>query len=224
MSRIGRQITPLPRTPMLLTPDRAMLTALAYQLGPGRYYQPAYRFIAADIAIDRGSLLDVGTGPGWVAIHAAAGRPDVDAVGIDTCSSMLGFANSNRQGRLNVTFRQMDATTIVYPERTFEVAVAVQSAHHWSNPAAVFAEVHRVLVEGGRFFVYEADPDAPVPAEWIARTGPWPPHAFIKRQWRKFGMDEPRWATLKAVAEASPFGPEVAEERHGFYRRLLCNT
>lgn len=207
---------------MGLLPDRSSLTALAYQLGPGRYYQPAYRFIAADVGIERGSFLDVGTGPGWVAIHAASGRPDVDAVGIDTSPAMLNFANANRQGRLNVTFREMDAANIVFPERTFEVAVAVQAAHHWKEPAPIFAEVHRVLVEGGKFYVYEADPASDVPSDWVARKGPWPPDSFIKKQWAKFGMDDARWAALKSVAEASPFGPEIEEERHGFYRRLVC--
>ncbi len=207
---------------MPLLPDRRFWTALAYQMGPGRYYQPAYRFIANDIAVERGALLDVGTGPGWVAIHAASGRADVDAVGIDTCPHMLEFAEQNRQGRLNVTFRKMDATRIVYPERTFDAAVSVQSAHHWSDPAAIFAEVYRVLAEGGVFYVYEADPDAEVPPDWIARIGAFPPDAFIKRQWERFGMDAARWGALRAVAEASPFGPDIGDERHGFYRRLVC--
>jgi ubiquinone/menaquinone biosynthesis C-methylase UbiE len=206
---------------MGLLPDRRQLTALAYQVGPGRYYQPAYRFIATDIGVERGSLLDVGTGPGWVAIHLGAGRPEVDVVGIDLCDHMLGFAEANKKGRLNITFRKMDAARIVYPERTFALAVAVQAAHHWADPAAVFAEVHRVLEEGGVFYVYEADPDSEVPADWIARQGGFPPDGFVRRQWRKYGMDEGRWGQLRAIAAASPFG-EPSDERHGFYRRLVC--
>jgi ubiquinone/menaquinone biosynthesis C-methylase UbiE len=206
---------------MGLLPDRRKLTALAYQMGPGRYYQPAYRFIAADIGVERGSLLDIGTGPGWVAIHLGAGRPEVDVVGIDVCEHMLRFAEANKRGRLNVTFRNMNAERIVYPERTFEAAVAVQAAHHWKNPAAVFAEVYRVLVEGGKFYVYEADPDAEVPPDWIARTNGLPPDSFIRRQWKKYGMDEVKWGELRAIAAVSPFG-EPDDERHGFYRRLVC--
>lgn len=207
---------------MGLLPSRRKLSALAYQVGPGRYYQPAYRFIAADVGVDRGAVLDVGTGPGWVAIHLAAGRPDVDAVGIDLCDSMLQFAESNKQGRLNVTFRKMNAEKIVFPDRTFEVAVAVQAAHHWANPAAVFAEVHRVLVDGGRFYVYEADPAAALPEGWIQKRGVFPPDALVRRQWARYGMDDARWAALRDVACASPFGPDLGDERHGFYRRLVC--
>jgi ubiquinone/menaquinone biosynthesis C-methylase UbiE len=207
---------------MSLLPDRAALTALAYQLGPSRYYQPAYRFIAADVGTERGSFLDVGTGTGWLAIHVASGRREVDAVGIDTSAPMLHYADSNKGDRLNVTFRKMDATNIVYPARTFESAAAVQSAHHWADPAGVFAEVHRVLVDGGRFYVYEADPEAEVPADWIARKGRLPPDAFLRRQWARFGMDTARWSNLRRFAEASPFGPDIDDERHGFYRRLVC--
>ncbi len=207
---------------MGLLPDRRKLTALAYQVGPGRYYQPAYRFIAADVAVERGAVLDVGTGPGWLAIHLAAGRPDVDAVGIDVCSTMLGFAEANKQGRLNVTFREMDAQKIVYPDRTFEVAVAVQSAHHWKDAPAVFAEVYRVLAEGGKFYVYEADPAASLPEGWIQKQAGFPPDALVRRQWAKYGMDDARWTALRGVAAASPFGPDLVDERHGFYRRLVC--
>lgn len=208
---------------MSLFPEgRRSLTAWVYQLGPGRFYQPAYRFIAADVGVERGSVLDVGTGPGWLAIHLAAGRPEVDAVGIDTSTTMLELAEANKGGRLNVTFRKMDATDIVYPEGTFEVAVAIQSAHHWTDPDGVFREVHRVLVPGGRFYVYEADPDGEIPSDWIARTGPFPTEGYLRRVWRKYGMDQAKWDGLRARAEASPFGPDIGDERHGFYRRLVC--
>ena len=207
---------------MGLLPDRRQLTALAYQLGPARYYQPAYRFIAADIGVERGSALDVGCGPGWLAIHLAAGRPEVDAIGIDICDHMLTFAEANKRGRLNVTFRKMDAAQIVYPADTFRVAAAVQAAHHWTNAVAVFDEVYRVMVEGGKFYVYEADPAGEVPADWIARKGPWPTDRYVRGQWRKFGMDADRWAALRATAEGSSFAGSIADERHGFYRRLVC--
>lgn len=203
-------------------PDRRQLTALAYQMGPARYYQPAYRFIAADIGVERGSVLDVGCGPGWLAIHLGAGRPEVDAIGIDICDHMLTFAEANKRGRLNVTFRNMDAANIVYPKDTFEVAAAVQAAHHWTDAGAIFREVRRVLVEGGKFYVYEADPESEVPADWIAKKGPWPSNGYVRGQWKKFGMDAGRWGELRAVAEAAGFLGGVTDERHGFYRRLVC--
>jgi ubiquinone/menaquinone biosynthesis C-methylase UbiE len=208
---------------MLLLPEgRRTLTAVAYDRGPARWYQPAYRYIAADIGVTEGAWLDLGCGPGWLCVRAAEGHPELDVVGIDTSDTMLGIAARNRRGRLNVTLRKMDAAQIVYPAGTFRVVTAVQAAHHWTDPGPIFAEAWRVLSPGGAFYVYEADPDADIPAEWIERTAGWPPDALLRRQWRRYGMDAARWSALLDIARASPFGHAVSDERHGFYRRLVC--
>ena len=136
---------------------------------------------------------------------------------------LLTFANRNKGPRLNVTFREMDATAIVYPPGTFDTAAAVQAAHHWDDPALVLAEVHRVLKPGGRFYLYEADSEATtVPAGWITRQGFWPPDAVVLRGWQRFGMDTERWEALKLVVRQSPFGGGE-DGRHGFYRRLVLH-
>ena len=63
---------------------RRRISDTVYQLGPARYYQPAYAHIAAAIGLETGSFLDVGCGPGWLSLHVAAGKLDIDAIGIDT--------------------------------------------------------------------------------------------------------------------------------------------
>lgn len=204
-----------------LPEGRRSLAAYAYHFGPGVAYQPAHRFIAADIDLQEGVWLDIGCGPGWLAIFAGAGKPELDVVGIDTSKTMIALAEDNKQGRLNVTFREMDAREVVYPQHTFDVVTAVQTAHHWEDPAAILAEAFRVLKPGGRMFIYEADPEATIPADWIRRRGIWPPDAFLKRRWKQYGMDQARWDQLKSVVAASPFGTDVEDDRHGFYRRLV---
>ncbi len=200
---------------------RRSLTAYAYHFGPGVAYQPAHRFIAADIDLQEGVWLDIGCGPGWLAIFAGSGKPELDVIGIDTSKTMISLAEDNKQGRLNVTFREMDAREVVYPAATFDVVTAVQTAHHWEDPAAIFTEAHRVLKPGGKMYVYEADPDATIPSDWIRRRGVWPPDSVLKRRWQKFGMDQARWDALKAVAGTSAFGANIEDDRHGFYRRLV---
>ncbi|MSP55759.1 MAG: class I SAM-dependent methyltransferase [Myxococcales bacterium] len=204
-----------------LPEGRRSLTAYAYHFGPGVAYQPAHRFIAADIDLQEGVWLDIGCGPGWLAIFAGAGKPELDVVGIDTSKTMISLAEDNKQGRLNVTFREMDAREVVYPQHTFDVVTAVQTAHHWDDPAGILAEAFRVLKPGGRMFIYEADPEATIPRDWIRRRGIWPPDSFLKRRWKQYGMDQARWDQLKAVGAASPFGTECEDDRHGFYRRLV---
>lgn len=206
----------------LFTALRRDLTAWTYAFGPARHYQSAYRFIVADVGVSRGAWLDIGCGPGWLCARAAAGNPELDVVGIDTSPKMVELARRNKGGLLNVTIREMDAAQIVYPEGTFDVVTAVQSAHHWKEPARIFAEAWRVLVPGGKLYVYEADPDGEIPDGWIDRGGGWPPDRVLRLRWRRNGMDAARFAALREIAEASPFSGDVAEERHGFYRRLVC--
>ena len=201
---------------------RERLRGLAYDLGPGRWYQSAWRFIVADVDLREGAWLDVGCGPGILCALAASGNPSLDVVGIDISPGMLVQARQHKGGMLNVTLRQMDAAAIVYPEGTFHVATAIQSAHHWQDPAAILREVHRVLVPGGRFYIYEADPEGEIPEGWIDRQAGFPPEALLRRRWRRFGMDQARWDGLKAKVEESPFGMDYVDERHGFYRRLVC--
>ena len=197
------------------------LRHLGYVAGPGRYYQPAYRHIAAAVGIEEGAILDVGCGAGWVCLHLAEGRPELDCVGIDRSPLMLRFARRNKGSRLNVSFREMEAEAITFPEHTFHVALAVQSAHHWRDTDAVLRAVHRVLVPGGRFYVYEADSDATeVPEGWVRRIGPWPPDWWLIRNWRRYGMGAERWERLKEAVRRSPFGGGE-DGRHGFYRRLV---
>ncbi len=208
---------------MALFPEgRRSLTAYAYNVGPAVLYQPAYRFIAADIGLEAGAWLDIGCGPGWLCVRAAAGHPELDVVGIDTSETMLSIADANKRGRLNVTLRKMDGAQIVYPAGTFDVVTAVQAAHHWKEPGPILAEAWRVLVPGGRFYLYEADPDGEIPSDWLHRRAGWPPNAILRRRWRRYGMDQPRWDALRAQVQASPFGDDVVDERHGFYRRLVC--
>jgi SAM-dependent methyltransferase len=200
---------------------RERLRAHTYDLGPGRYYQPAYAHIAAEIGLTEGAFLDVGCGPGWLAVHVAAGRPEVDAVGIDLSEAALALAERNRGPRLNIILRKMRAEEIIFPEGTFRAAAAVQSAHHWADPAAVLRELHRVLAPRARLYIYEADAELrEVPAGWVSRRGAWPPDAWLRWSWSRFGMGRERWEAFKQLVVQSPFGGGE-DGRHGFYRRLV---
>lgn len=206
----------------LLPEGRRSLSAYAYHVGPANYYQPAYRFIAADVGVDSGAWLDIGCGPGWLAIHGASGKADLDVIGIDTSSTMISLADTNKAGRLNVTFRKMDGADIIYPKETFELVTAVQVAHHWTDTAKVLSECHRVLKPGGKLYIYEADPEGEIPSEWLNRRGIWPPDAVLRRRWSENGMDQTKWNALRSAVESSGFAGNVTDERHGFYRRLVC--
>jgi SAM-dependent methyltransferase len=200
---------------------RKRVSDVLYQLGPGRYYQPAYQHIAQAIGLSAGSFLDVGCGPGWLCLHVAADRLDIDAIGIDHSPRMVEAARKNKASRLNITIREMSAHAIKFPEATFDVAAAVQSAHHWGDTEGILGEVLRVLKPGGRFFLYEADKDrSSIPAGWIQRSRGWPPDRVVLRGWRRFGMNETEWAALEVAVRGVGFSNVVVGE-HGFYRTMV---
>lgn len=208
---------------MFMLPEgRRSLAAYAFHMGPAKDYQPAYRYIAADIGLEHGALLDIGCGPGWLAIHAGSGHADLDVIAIDTSETMIQLSETNKRGRLNITFRKMDGADIIYPAHTFDVVTALQVAHEWTDPAKILSEAHRVLKPGGRLYLYEADPEGEIPSDWIQRRGMWPPDSALRKRWTTQGMNQAQWDELKRKVDASPFGHAYTDERHGFFRRLVC--
>ena len=197
------------------------LLVWANQRGPAWVLQPSWRHIADAIGLERGAFLDVGCGAGWLALYVASGRPELDAVGIDTDSLAIGVGERNKGTRLNVTLREMDPARIVYPDRTFHAAAAVGSSQRWTDLPGTLAEVHRVLRPGGRFFIYEADAELEaLPPGWLRSPGPWMPDALLLRQLRRGGVTAAQWDALKEQVRQSSFrGGE--DGRHGPYRRLI---
>jgi SAM-dependent methyltransferase len=205
--------------PHLARARRAVSDRL-YAMGPARYYRPAYRHIADLIRPAAGLFLDVGCGPGWLAIDVAATSPRIRSLGIDRSPTMIGLAEHNARQSPNVAFRVMEGARMDLEAGSVDVAAAVQSAHHWEDAPALLAEVGRVLAPRARFYVYEADSEAAsVPAGWVERAGPWPPDAWVRGAWRRYGMGERSWRSLIDTARESGF--DIENGRHGFYRRMV---
>ena len=121
-----------------------------------------YRQLARDV-VDTGipqggHVLDVGTGPGFVAIEVARLLLDSNCqvTGLDVSDAMLTVAaeNSQREG-LNGTLRWQngDAAEIPFPDASFDCVVTSGSLHHWENPVRVFDEIARVLKPGGGYVI-----------------------------------------------------------------------
>jgi SAM-dependent methyltransferase len=97
-------------------------------------------------AVGAGSeVLDVATGPGYVA--AAAQAREADATGVDVAEEMVALA-----GRLHpeVRFVQGDAERLPFDDARFDAAVANFAILHLGRPERAAAELARVLRPGGR--------------------------------------------------------------------------
>jgi SAM-dependent methyltransferase len=98
------------------------------------------------------SLLDVCTGPGWLAIDGAAACPGGRAVGVDLSSAMIEQARANAvtAGRNDVEFAVMDAQALDLPDASFDRVVCGLGLMHAPDPRAALKEMARVARPGAR--------------------------------------------------------------------------
>lgn len=108
-------------------------------------------------------LLEIGAGPGAATAELRKRVPRVTSLEYDhTFAARLAqnYANGAR-------VVQGDAAALPFADRTFSSAVAILVLHHLRSSDLqdrAFAEVHRVLQPGGRFFAFE------VPDGWFNRV------------------------------------------------------
>jgi SAM-dependent methyltransferase len=103
-------------------------------------------------------LLDVATGPGFVA--GAAARRGAEAVGLDFSRAMIAEATRRQPA---VAFREGDAEALPFDAASFDAVVMNFGLLHLARPDRALAEAHRVLRAGGRYaFTVWAAPERAV--------------------------------------------------------------
>ena len=125
-----------------------------------------YRRLAKQVAtaVATGQVLEIGPGPGFVAIEITRLLPDVHVTGLDLSETMIEIATGNARehgvpGR--VEFRVGDAAQMPFEEESFDFVVSSGSLHHWKQPTQVFREINRVLKPGCRALIADLRADAP---------------------------------------------------------------
>jgi ubiquinone/menaquinone biosynthesis C-methylase UbiE len=125
------------------------------------------RFVARALAqcAPGGRGLDVGTGPGAVAVQVARQCSGLSIVGLDLAGHMVERAQ--RQAvRVGLDghglWPQADAHRLPFADDSFDWVISSFALHHWDDPLAAFNEMARVLAPGGAYYIADVCREADV--------------------------------------------------------------
>jgi len=108
--------------------------------------------MVARLGFVSGRLLDLGCGPGNIALKLAKRFPEILVVGVDYAASMVRMAASSAatQGlSARTTFLSGDAKKIPFADQTFDMVLSNSVLHHLANPVAMLDEMRRVMKPHG---------------------------------------------------------------------------
>jgi 2-polyprenyl-3-methyl-5-hydroxy-6-metoxy-1,4-benzoquinol methylase len=107
------------------------------------------RLVAAAHLTGNERVLDIATGPGYIAEAFAGAAREV--VGVDLTDAMLAIAKerTKERGIANVSFRAADAQNLPFENGSFDVVVCRLALHHFMKPQHVLREMVRVCRAGG---------------------------------------------------------------------------
>nr|VFJ96114.1 MAG: Methyltransferase domain-containing protein [Candidatus Kentron sp. H]VFJ96915.1 MAG: Methyltransferase domain-containing protein [Candidatus Kentron sp. H]VFK02591.1 MAG: Methyltransferase domain-containing protein [Candidatus Kentron sp. H] len=103
-------------------------------------------------------VLDIGTGPGFLAAEMAeCVGPSGQVCGIDLSEPMLEIARRRCEGKPWVRFGMGDALALPVADAGFDVAVSVQVHEYVVDTMKALSEMYRVLRPGGRGAIVSTD-------------------------------------------------------------------
>ena len=111
----------------------------------GNAYRKMYRLMADSLSADM-DVLEVATGTGLIAVHIAAHARRIEA--IDYSPKMIEKAK-RKQAPGNVRFSVEDATSLSFPDGTFDAAIISNALHIMPEPERALASISRALKPNG---------------------------------------------------------------------------
>lgn len=117
-----------------------------------------YKFVISDL--DKHSfqsIMDVGSGRGYILSKIVAMKPQVNALGIDPSPFMVKLADKHaRKLGLSKSLKfELGSSRDIPGYQTFDVIISTLSFHHWKNKDEAIAFLMKRLNPGGSLLIYE---------------------------------------------------------------------
>ena len=109
------------------------------------------------------SVLEIAPGPGYFCIELAK-LGNYPITGLDISKSFVEIArqNATRAG-IQAEFRQGNASSMPFPDQSFDLTVCQAAFKNFSQPVEAIAEMYRVLKPGGTSLIIDLRRDASLP-------------------------------------------------------------
>jgi ubiquinone/menaquinone biosynthesis C-methylase UbiE len=111
----------------------------------------------------KGTIMDIGCGPGYLLQAVAKQLPENKLVGVDISKEMVERSRANFASKgygERIQFRQGSADYLPVNDGTQDFIISSLSLHHWADPQAAFKEIHRVLKPEGQMLIFDLRRDA----------------------------------------------------------------
>lgn len=183
----------------------------------GRFYAPVGDRLIKIAKLQSGqTILDIATGTGIVALHAAKIVGDAGKViGVDISSGMLSYAKQKlaTEGLKNVNFQEADAENLTFTDNSFDVILCSLAICYLTDIPTALQQWHRFLKYSG-MLAFNA---------W-AETA-FPPSVLFREVAQRYGVKVPNPNELlgtvercrNLLQETGFKNIEVTQEQFGWY-------
>ncbi len=147
--------------------ENARRYARQTKIGSRIRYTPFAKEIVQSLGtLDEGTtIVDLGIGPGLLAIELHKLWPQVKIVGVDPSEEMLSLARKNAEeaGMLDFEAKLGTAEEIPLAPESADLVVSQSSFHEWKDPNQGLGEAFRILKPGGSLILKDYN------GAWLSR-------------------------------------------------------
>ena len=116
-----------------------------------RMFIQLYDYVASQIPIKDGEILEVGSGRGGGSSFMSRYHHPKSITGLDYSKSAIKLSNELHRNVDNLFFKLGDAEHLPFKDNTFDAVINIESSHCYGNMERFLSEVSRVVKPGGYF-------------------------------------------------------------------------